>query len=84
MQQSRNVKRPRRAVFLSYCRGAGSVLDLVSKAKCGHFVPARGSFNQRLEADFQRVGGALRFGIDTLTTEASQNAGRNRESTGTE
>ena len=70
---------------MSYCRGAGSVLDLVSTAKCGHFVPARGSFNQRLEADFQRVGGALRFGVDALMTEeASQNAGRNRESTGAE
>ena len=69
-------KRPRGGLINSYCRGAGSVLDIAPTARCGRIVPPRDSFNQRLGADFQRVGDALRIGIDTLQMETSPNVTR--------
>ena len=58
-------------VLVSYSRGAGSVLDIAPTWNCARLVP-RESFNERLQADFLRVGGALRYGIDTFKKETSQ------------
>lgn len=58
-------------VLVTYSRGLGSVLDIAPTSNCIQLVP-RESFNERLHADFLRVGGALRHGIDTFKKETSQ------------
>ena len=58
-------------VFISYLQGAGSILEIVPPSSYEHFIP-RESFNERLQANFHRVGGALRYGMDVWTEERSQ------------
>ena len=58
-------------VFLSYTRGVGSILELAPSPSYQHLVP-RAPFNERLQADFQRVGDALRHGIDTWNEETTR------------
>ena len=58
-------------VLVTYSRRVGSVLDIAPTSNCARLVP-RESFNERLHADFQRVGGALRHGIDTFKKETSR------------
>lgn len=62
-------------VLISYCRGAGSVLDLAPKSRCVQLVPHE-SFNERLHLNFHRVGGAMRHGVDCMQGEASRNGTR--------
>ena len=57
-------------VPISCSQGAGSILDIAPSSNWGRFVPQE-SFNERLQADFLRVGGALRYGIDTFKEETS-------------
>ena len=63
-------------VFISYFQGAGSILEIVPPSDYGHFVP-RESFNARLNADFHRVGGALRHSMDVWQEETSQDSEQN-------
>ena len=63
-------------VFVSYLQGAGSILEIVVPSTYWHLVP-RESFNMRLEADFHRVGGAIRHGMDIWNKEKTQ--GREQE-----
>ena len=69
MLNTTHMKRKMKVVA-SYCRGAGSVLDLAPRTDCSRLVP-RESFNRRLEADFRRVGGTLRKAVDTMREETS-------------
>ena len=64
MQRKRNI-------FISYSRGAGSILDLAPSPSYENLVP-RVSFDERLQADFRRVGDALRHGIRTWNEESSR------------
>ena len=57
--------------FIAYSRGVGSILDLAPSPSYRTLVP-RASFNERLRADFQRVGESLRYGIDTWNEETSR------------
>ena len=57
-------------ILISCSRGAGSVLDIAPSSNWVRFVPHE-SFNERLQADFLRVGGALRYGLDTFKEETS-------------
>ena len=63
------MKRRVKAV-VSCSRGAGSVLDLAPRTDCARLVP-RESFNDRLEANFRRVGDTLRKAVDTIREETS-------------
>ena len=62
------MKGRRANVFVSYAKGAGSVLDIASTSACRRLVP-RESFSERLEADFRRVGDSLRHGLDSVSNE---------------
>ena len=73
------MKKRMRAV-VSYTQGAGSVLDLVPRVNCARLVP-RETFNDRLEADFRRVGGTLRKAVDTFREETSPNESPKARST---
>jgi len=57
--------------LVTFSRGAGSILDIAPTSNSGRLVPRR-SFNQRIHADFGRVGVALRHGIDTVKEETSR------------
>ena len=59
---------PRASVAVAFSRGVGSVLDLAPASSCWRFVP-RETFNERLRSDFRRVGGALRYGMDSMKEE---------------
>ena len=65
----------RMKILISCARGAGSVLDIAPTSSYAYLVP-RESFNERLRANFHRVGGALRQGIVAVETEASLDGAR--------
>ena len=60
-----------RRVFISYMRGASSILDIAPSSGYRHRAPRR-SINDRLQADFQRVGRALRSSMDAWKEENSE------------
>ena len=62
-------------VFISCSRGAGSILDIAPTTRWEHLVP-RKSVNERLQADFWSVGGALRHGVDTVKGETPRYGAR--------
>ena len=66
-------RRANRAIH--YAQGVGSVLDIVPATKGGRFVATK-SPGERIGADFQRVGSALRHGMSTLNRELSQSGPR--------
>ena len=55
-------------VWMAYARGAGSVLDISPTSRCRLLIPSE-SVEERLRSDFQRVGNALRYGVDSVHTE---------------
>ena len=57
-------------ILISYARGAGSILDIAPASGYARLVP-RASFNERLRADFHRVGGALHQGVIAVKKEVS-------------
>ena len=71
---------PRASVALAFSRGGGSVLDLAPSSRCWHLVP-RETFNERLRSDFRRVGGALRYGMDSMTAEKPRDVAQHKPST---
>ena len=61
--------------LVAYCHDAGSILDVAATSRCVRLVP-RESFNERLRADFDRVGGAIRHGMNGLKEETSPDGTR--------
>lgn len=59
---------PRASIAVAFSRGVGSVLDVAPASRCWRFVP-RETFNERLRSDFRRVGGALRYSMDSMKEE---------------
>lgn len=55
-------------VFFSYARGAGSVLEVVPPSTSFRMI-SHLSVEERIQSDFQRVGDALRYGIDSLPVD---------------
>lgn len=58
-------------VFISYCRGAGSILEIVPPSRYRNFVPQE-TFNQRLRGNFMCVGDALRHSMDVWQREPQE------------
>lgn len=59
-----------RATFLAFTLGSGSILNIVPATPFEKLVP-RDTFNKRLHADFQRVGGDVRRAFLDLKSESA-------------
>ena len=68
---------PRTSVAVAFSRGFGSVLDLAPASSCRRFLP-RETFNERLRSDFRRVGGALRYGMDSMMEETPRDVAQKK------
>ena len=55
---------------IHYTQGVGSVLDIAPTTRSERVIATK-SFNDRIHADFQRVGIALSHGMNTLNKERS-------------